>query len=64
MNTIDNSDDFMEQLAALEGVSGPQRLLLVNLLKHEQEMETQGTEFRYKEGMNELIDSFIARNPE
>ena len=62
MDSIDNTDEFMEQVASLEGITGPDKLLLVSLLKHEQEMETQGTEFRFKEGMNEIIDSYIARN--
>lgn len=59
MNAIDNTDEFMEQIGSLEGLSGGEKLLLVNLLKHEQEMETQGTEFRYKQGMNEIIDQYI-----
>lgn len=62
MHNIDNTDDFMEQVASLDGITGPEKLLLVNLLKHEQEMETQGTEFRFKEGMNEIIDSYVTRN--
>ncbi len=61
MNNIDNTDEFKVQVASLGNISGPEKLLLVALLQQEQEMETQGTEFRFREGINKIIDNYLDR---